>query len=197
MAEVPDVRKSIYNPLPSSTYIRLLRRLPTDEAAIPSLLRLYLEDYDLPLAPEFTALSYTWGPCICNSNPSNEEFRVECNGELLVVTENLFDFLECCRQDFLWIDALCINQKDLNERAAQVSMMGKIYAAANSVIMWLGKDTSDLEEFTFLHGRFLQEYDKSDINHSTQDVSLWDLPFLREIGVETKERWREYWTAYF
>jgi hypothetical protein len=197
MAEVPGVRKSIYDPLPSSTYIRLLRRLPTDEAAIPSLLRLYLEIYDLPLAPEFTALSYTWGPCIYNSNSSNEEFRVECNGQLLIVTENLFDFLESCGQDFLWIDALCINQEDLNERAIQVSMMGKIYAAANLVIMWLGKDTSDLEEFTFLHNRFLHEYDKSDISHSTQDVSLWDLPFLREIGIETKAQWREYWTAYF
>jgi hypothetical protein len=62
--------------------------------------------------------------------------------------------------------------------------------------MWLGKDTSDLEEFVFLHERFLPELDKRlrDIDSSTR--SIWDLQFLREIGIESTARWREYWTAY-
>ncbi|KAF9694941.1 hypothetical protein EKO04_006813 [Ascochyta lentis] len=40
----------------------------------------------------------------------------------------------------LWVDALCINQKDDDERANQVKMMGQIYARAQNVKIWLGKE---------------------------------------------------------
>jgi hypothetical protein len=40
----------------------------------------------------------------------------------------------------LWVDALCINQADASERANQVKMMGKIYARALNVQIWLGKE---------------------------------------------------------
>ena len=195
MAAMPDKRVSIYKPLPSSTHIRLLRRQPRDQAATASMLRLYLETYDLPSSPNFTALSYTWGPCVDNGDPSSDnnsdEFQVECKGQPCTVTENLYHFLDSCGQDYLWIDPLCINQEDLNERAIQVSLMGRIYISASIVIMWLGKDTSDLDKFVFLHERFLQEIDKRDIDFFTQ--SLWDLPFLQEMGIESTEQWREYW----
>jgi len=198
MAFVPDARVQIYEPLPSPTHIRLLRRLPEDKAAETPVPRLYLETYDLPSCPKFTALSYTWGPCVDDKDSSSynnsEDFRVECNGQLCIVTENLYHFLDSCAQDYLWVDALCINQEDVNERATQVSFMGRIYISANIVIMWLGRDTSDLDKFVFLHERFLQEVDKRDIDIFTQ--SLWDLPFLREIGIESTEQWREYWQAY-
>jgi hypothetical protein len=53
-----------------------------------------------------------------------------CNGCKILVTENLFDTLDQLSQmpdvDFLWIDALCINQEDLDERASQVLIMGEI-----------------------------------------------------------------------
>jgi len=52
------------------------------------------------------------------------------------------------RADLLWVDALCINQGDNNERANQVKMMGKIYAQASKVIIWLGnEDRKPLEFF--------------------------------------------------
>lgn len=38
----------------------------------------------------------------------------------------------------LWIDAACINQEDVDEKSAQVAMMGRIYGAAEKVIVWLG-----------------------------------------------------------
>ena len=38
----------------------------------------------------------------------------------------------------LWIDAICINQSDPQERARQVSIMDEIYARCRSVIAWLG-----------------------------------------------------------
>jgi hypothetical protein len=40
----------------------------------------------------------------------------------------------------VWIDAICINQKDLDERSQQVSLMRKIFSHASNVVIWLGKD---------------------------------------------------------
>lgn len=40
----------------------------------------------------------------------------------------------------LWIDAVCINQEDIDERNAQVSMMAQIYSSARSSIVWLGPE---------------------------------------------------------
>ncbi|KAK3333556.1 heterokaryon incompatibility protein-domain-containing protein [Cercophora scortea] len=42
-----------------------------------------------------------------------------------------------CYMDF-WIDALCINQRDLRERSAQVARMKDIYASASFLLIWLG-----------------------------------------------------------
>ena len=39
----------------------------------------------------------------------------------------------------LWVDALCINQDDQEERARQIAMMGDIYSHAANVIVWLGE----------------------------------------------------------
>jgi len=38
----------------------------------------------------------------------------------------------------LWIDAICINQKDKSERSSQVARMADIYRLADRVVVWLG-----------------------------------------------------------
>ena len=39
-----------------------------------------------------------------------------------------------------WIDAICINQKDLAERSSQVAIMSEIHAKASVVNAWLGHE---------------------------------------------------------
>jgi hypothetical protein len=51
------------------------------------------------------------------------------------------------QQSLLWIDALCINQEDEKEKANQVKMMGKIYARASNVNIWLGKEDTEPSDF--------------------------------------------------
>ncbi|KAK2057545.1 hypothetical protein LY76DRAFT_657086, partial [Colletotrichum caudatum] len=57
----------------------------------------------------------------------------------------------CCTSDspprdiLLWADALCINQKDVPGRNQQVRMMGDIYAAARSAVIWLGEEPGEVE----------------------------------------------------
>ena len=44
------------------------------------------------------------------------------------------------KQDLIWIDAICINQEDKDERSAQVRFMGEIYESAQTVFAWLGPE---------------------------------------------------------
>ena len=44
---------------------------------------------------------------------------------------------------FRWIDTICINQDDIPERNAQVSIMSTIYMKADEVIAWLGEEDGD------------------------------------------------------
>jgi hypothetical protein len=46
------------------------------------------------------------------------------------------------KERFLWIDALCINQYDKEEKAEQISCMPTIFGEAKRVILWVG-DASD------------------------------------------------------
>lgn len=62
--------------------------------------------------------------------------------ETLSVTKNLGLALRYLRQEksgrMLWIDALCINQKDAVEKTAEVQRMDWIYANASPIVVWLG-----------------------------------------------------------
>jgi hypothetical protein len=43
-------------------------------------------------------------------------------------------------QYFFWVDAICIDQANTQERGHQVSIMRAIYEGAQSVIVWLGEE---------------------------------------------------------
>jgi hypothetical protein len=42
-----------------------------------------------------------------------------------------------------WADAICINQKDNDEKTCQVPLMGKIYGQASNVKTWLGEESQE------------------------------------------------------
>ncbi|CAM1504189.1 Fc.00g017800.m01.CDS01 [Cosmosporella sp. VM-42] len=42
--------------------------------------------------------------------------------------------------DLIWADAICINQEDIDEKSAQVSIMDWIYSRATFVLAWLGPE---------------------------------------------------------
>ncbi|OAL47211.1 hypothetical protein IQ07DRAFT_634187 [Pyrenochaeta sp. DS3sAY3a] len=55
----------------------------------------------------------------------------------------------------VWIDQLCINQSDNDERSHQVSLMGSIYSAARQVIIWVS-------ERVFNDSWFSEQYPEDD-----------------------------------
>ncbi|TGO54011.1 hypothetical protein BCON_0114g00220 [Botryotinia convoluta] len=105
--------------------------------------RSVLDDGDSIL--EYEALSYTWG-----SNHLTK--TIKCNNIDVWITETLFQALKALRfyptfktgsENFryLWVDALCINQKDDSEKSEQVWNMLTIFQKATRVIGWLGIDS--------------------------------------------------------
>ena len=84
----------------------------------------------------YKCLSYVWG----NTHPRG---LVIINGLRCEVTPNLYSALDCLRSRGLaepvWIDALCINQRDEVEKMEQVALMGDIFSRAAEVLVWLGK----------------------------------------------------------
>jgi hypothetical protein len=80
-----------------------------------------------------------------------------------------------CDPQLIWIDALCINQSDLQERARQVNIMQKIYKGAGSLAVWLGiEDSGSSDAFTFIgqiQQALIQRKMKAlDISTSTRDI---------------------------
>ena len=126
----------MYEKLPKKRSIRLLDIAP-GHATCPVRAKLLVVE-DLYKAPKFEALSYVWGT-------PDDPVDTICNNEVVSVTKNLNSALRRLRRADksrrVWIDALCINQYDLDERAQQVSIMRDIYGRAKSVVIWLGLDT--------------------------------------------------------
>ena len=119
----------------------------SDEASSDeeALINVTLANYDSHDAPEYEALSYTWG------SQHDGLAKIKLNGHLISVTNNLFEALKQLRLDRvkkgtseskLWIDAICINQGDDVEKSHQVLLMRDIYANATRVLAWIGKPDS-------------------------------------------------------
>ncbi|SCN92818.1 related to heterokaryon incompatibility protein (het-6OR allele) [Fusarium fujikuroi] len=105
-----------------------------------------------PTRPEYYALSYTWNPPNMGDpvNYADTDVRyILLNGSTFAVKPNLYDALfqlhHSYPQMLIWIDALCINQNDLQERKLQVGIMDRIFGGASRVVVWLGKPSAKLE----------------------------------------------------
>ncbi|KAK8024690.1 hypothetical protein PG990_002513 [Apiospora arundinis] len=124
-----------YEPLSNPNDIRLLDIHPgTTIEDIPSI---SLRIVNLSDAPDFEALSYVWGDI-------QNTIEILCNGHPVRVTANLHDALKQLRNAdgrprTLWVDALCINQMDLDEKSAQIRIMHRIYQACRRCVVWLGR----------------------------------------------------------
>lgn len=83
----------------------------------------------------YSALSYVWGDV-------SDTVDISINGSSLKIGRNLHAGLEQLREngvrDWLWIDSICIQQSDLDEKSYQVGLMGSIFSNADRVYSWLG-----------------------------------------------------------
>lgn len=87
--------------------------------------------------PVYYALSYAWG------NTAMAKY-IQCNGRRLDISTNLYEAIQTLfsrplsQKSPIWIDAICINQKNSDEKGVQVRHMGDIFRQACQVVVWLG-----------------------------------------------------------
>lgn len=95
----------------------------------------------------YEALSYAWG------YKAPMDSTILCSGKALRITSSLAVALKRLRYTnrprVIWVDQICINQKDLAERSRQVQHMNFIYQKASEVIVWLGDDDHGHAERAF------------------------------------------------
>ncbi|KAH7079843.1 heterokaryon incompatibility protein-domain-containing protein [Paraphoma chrysanthemicola] len=142
---------------PELSFIRLIRIHRTDESSpiVLSIRHASLDDNE-----PFNALSYAWG----DESPLHDiVIHDDDRSTYISIRQNLYDFLLTARNsekdwslEWIWIDQICINQSDHEERCHQVAQMGWIYSKALSTIVWPGLTThehdraSDLASSTLL-----------------------------------------------
>ncbi|KAK4499802.1 hypothetical protein PRZ48_007988 [Zasmidium cellare] len=123
-----------YKPLLNKGDFRLLSisRSGVDKQLYFQMTRQRMDD-----CPPYEAISYTWG-----STDRTEKIFHAFTGEVLYITKNCVSALSSVYSDSerrLWIDAICINQNDVEERSLQVSIMADIFRNANRTIAYVGQ----------------------------------------------------------
>ena len=102
-----------------------------------------LETCNAENAPRYEALSYVWGKRMA-------EAPMSCNGMQILITANLDEALRSLRfpnmARRLWVDAICIDQQNIDERTRQVSYMRLIYVNTARVIAWIGQESPESKE---------------------------------------------------
>lgn len=92
--------------------------------------------------PVFAAVSYVWGTSreenhyiACYSARASVETQIP-------ITANCYSMIKRlqprCGSLPVWIDAICTNQNDDEEKTRQLPLMGRIYSLATTVVIWLG-----------------------------------------------------------
>lgn len=210
----------LYRPLyDSRTVTRLftLDRLLTTPcgiqgtAATPHLISGSMSHVSLDEKPSYKALSYAWG------NLASPRYPILVDGSIILVTQNLYQALREMQTvpniSTLWIDAVCINQIDDEEKGMQVPLMHDIFSQAEEVLIWLGpaadqsteiisiftdwasKYTAVLEVkgFNYLGSRYLEPQHLKDLLSAISDgfpADLWLQPVAKFIA---RSWWHRIW----
>jgi hypothetical protein len=122
-------------------------------------LRTTMRVVDLERRPSFTALSYVWRQQTKASDDRGDTSSILCNDVLVSITTNCYSALLHLRGKLgnfsIWIDAVCINQEDTEEKASQLPLMGDIYSGAKEVYIWLGEGNEATERAMTYLGTYL------------------------------------------
>nr|OQO32326.1 hypothetical protein B0A51_00385 [Rachicladosporium sp. CCFEE 5018] len=133
----PSLQIFHYNDLDEpQTHIRLLRIYT---AAVDGAIECELQYWAVEHSPAYSAISYTWG------DPRRTAV-IAVNGLSLTVRQSCA--LVLCQAHrygnaYFWVDAICINQSNEDEKSYQVRMMGQIFRRAEAVLACVGHHSSD------------------------------------------------------
>lgn len=167
--------------------IRLLTLLPggRDDAVRCTTRVVSLDEH-----PVFETVSYVWGD-------RSGDMTIDVSGTPIVVTENLYAGLLRLRHEStgrnLWIDQICINQWDLEEKAAQVALMRDIYRQCAQCVTWMGEIPDDHSDISRAASAAVFDFLRQ--SASAKDTPLSALPVMfqdSEAGVAAREAFAKF-----
>jgi hypothetical protein len=126
----------------------------------------------LKLSQNYRALSYVWGNTISRASLLTPDGQLSVTSNLYMALQQLRDTRE---STILWIDAICINQNDNDEKAVQIRLMSQIYQSATSVVAYLGSGTpvNDLALRTMMQIKTKEEDPKEWPKHVPPVPTSW------------------------
>ena len=177
-----------YRPLQSTNSIRLVRLYGghRDDGIQCQIFHTTLDAHE-----HFEALSYTWGDSTLSKSILTTEGR-------LPVTANCFAALQDLRyqtdERILWIDAICICQRNTSEKNHQVPLMNTIYKEAMGVLIHINPDYGTypllpervfrlFDQHSNLLMRFARQYEISNFLSQPWWSRVW---ILQEVAVARK-----------
>lgn len=152
------------------------------------------KDYFAPLAgclahiplygdTSYLAVSYTWG-----DNQFSRSMKI--HHQIIPITANLEDALRGLRSkeapQFVWIDALCINQQDEKEKSRQIPRMQEIYDHAIAVFSRPGRNTKLIQKGM----RFVQELGQP-------KLTVWEKDHTGNSSLKYTARLAKAWAALY
>jgi hypothetical protein len=155
--------------------MRILEIISNNNEIVECKLEKYVE------VDGYCALSWCWGsPAPGSETPNFKPIRIIHNNEpyRFEVSTNLESALRHLRQEKIlriWVDAVCINQKDNDEKNNQVPMMAKIYGDAKLVYVWLGgEENGSKEAIHFIKTRVLNLSGFDDLVKDPNTTAEWN-----------------------
>lgn len=131
----------IYPSSLDSSHFRLIYLTESDDVSLP--IHMQLEEFPLNDHPEYETVSYVWGGEDGDSTLCKPVF-VGRFWDVILATGNCSALLHYLRPRkgcrAIWLDAICINQADDDEKPAQISRMCDIYTNCERVVAFFGQD---------------------------------------------------------
>ncbi|KAK6077430.1 heterokaryon incompatibility protein [Seiridium cupressi] len=163
-------------PIKHKSEIRLLQIHPGHDGAV---INCQISTRNLSALPEFNAISYTW------ADESGDDSRckfIYLDNKPYKVTRNCEAALRRARRKTanvrIWIDAVCIDQDNDQERGHQVELMPQIYSLAQTVYVYIGEHGNDSKrlirslEIALHHGKIIPESGLIHDSHAWGNIVL-------------------------
>ncbi|KAF2204156.1 hypothetical protein GQ43DRAFT_365222 [Delitschia confertaspora ATCC 74209] len=167
---------------------RLVRILP----AKMSTIKCEIIHASLKNPPHYLAISYAWGD-------AGDTRKIQLEGTGISVAVSLYGALEVLRKKreavLVWVDALCIDQQNRDERTQQVQLMTSIYSKADSVVVWLGPDADDSQ----LASQLLADVaSKANIQSNISSIissGMGKAGFAAVVALFERDYWKRLWVV--
>ncbi|TPX16212.1 uncharacterized protein E0L32_004207 [Thyridium curvatum] len=174
----------------AKNHLRLLS-LPAMANVEHDCIHATLHTYQLDDCPEYETVSYCWG----GEDGEMERCRpiyLTAYWDVLLQTKNCWSLLKYLQlrtePRLVWVDAICINQANIEEREIQVGHMGEIYRRCLRVVVYLGESIACSQELGRTERKYPARYDLQDINNhipaSVMDLKkLFSLRYFRRLWI--------------